>query len=277
MSLKLTIDGASVPIVLRRFPAGETFLRLEDPLAHVHNQAASVEAHVSLEFEGNDDLFNLALLVDALRRQYSKTAIHLIMLYLPYARQDRVCSPGESLSVKVVADFINSLKLDCVYCWNIHSDVGAAVLDNLQQRESHYCFNLSRFDKQNTILVSPDAGANKKVLSLAKLGGFPNVVRADKTRDVMTGKITGTAVYSEHVGNKDFLILDDICDGGRTFTELARELHKLTTGKVMLYVTHGIFSSGVETLDSLFDKMYITNPVGATGKAAVESGKVTVI
>lgn len=261
-----------VEFEMRKFPGGETFLRLPES-AMLWADAATIE----LAFEGNDDLFNLALLVDALRRTYSTDIrIHLSMPYLPYARQDRVCSPGESLSVKVAADFINGLKLTGVKCQNIHSPVGEALLNNLMHDGLDMCFvtMTSVFDCDNTVLVSPDAGANKRVLGIAKYCAYPHVVRADKTRDVLTGKITGTAVYSEHVGTKDFLIVDDICDGGRTFIELAKELRKLTDGKIFLYVTHGIFSAGVDVFDGLVDGIYVTNLMNQSVK---DSPLITVI
>lgn len=264
-----------VNVDLRKFPAGETFVRITDDPA---GDTTSLMVH--LLFEGNDDLFNLALLVDAARRHYGPLPIYMSMPYLPYARQDRVCSPGESLSVKVVADFINSLKLAGVNCQDIHSPVAEALFDNMVHDTLSTCFAAmtTHFrDPDQVVLVSPDAGANKKVLGIAKDYGYPNVVRADKTRDVLTGKITGTAVYSEHVGSKDFLIVDDICDGGRTFIELAKELRKLTDGKIFLYVTHGIFSAGTKVFDGLIDGLYISNPVGATGIEATKQPNVTVI
>ena len=240
---------------MRQFPGGETFLKVPDiDMPDFFS--------ITLHFQGNNDLFNLALLVDAVRREYGNTPrIHLCMPYLPYARQDRVCNPGESLSVKVVADFINGLKLASVRCDDIHSGVGESLLDNLNHFSLTTCFYgvVSAFHRDETVLVSPDAGANKKVLELAKTYGYQHVARADKTRDVLTGFITGTAVYSEHVGDKDFLIVDDICDGGRTFIELAKELKKLTRGNVYLYVTHGIFSAGYEVFTGLIDHIYVSN------------------
>jgi len=273
MSLKLFVGGAIVPFELRQFPAGETFLRLG-------YMPPAWGLSIKLNYESNSDLIDLALLVDALRREYgSEVEIILVMPYMPYARQDRVCSPGESLSLKVVADFINSLGFTEVVCYDLHSNVAEALINNLVHRPAteKIASLLEWLDHDTTVLVSPDAGANKKVLGIAKDHGFAHVVRADKTRDVLTGKVTGTAVYSEHVGNKDFLIVDDICDGGRTFTELAKELRKLTDGQVMLYVTHGIFSAGVEVFDGLVDKLYTSNPVGAKGEAAVASGKVSLV
>lgn len=276
MSLKLTIGDDKTPeVIFSRFPAGETHVRIND-----EGFIGETIAVIEMNFEGNNDLFDLALLVDAARRLYiGDLTIYLHMDYVPYARQDRVCNIGESLSIKVVADFINGLNLDGVFVSDLHSSVAGALFNKLGERTLTMLAPrlAARFQADNTVLVSPDAGANKKVLDLAKWLKFPHVVRADKTRDVLTGAITGTAVYSEHVGTKDFLIVDDICDGGRTFIELAKELKKLTTGRVFLYVTHGIFSKGTEVFDGLIDGIYMVNPVGASGLKAAQQPNVTVI
>lgn len=216
---------------------------------------------IRLDFETNNDLIDLLLMVDAIRRAYKVMQLRLVMPYLPYARQDRVCNPGESLSLKVVADLINSCKFDEVECWDIHSEVGVALLDNLKHRDNVNCgWRLPGLHSiADTVLVSPDAGANKKVFNFAKAHGYEHVVRADKLRDTKTGNILGTTVYTEHVGHKNFLILDDICDGGRTFIELAKVLEDLTDGNIYLYVTHGIFSQGLQPLAPYIDHIYTAN------------------
>jgi ribose-phosphate pyrophosphokinase len=266
--LKLFINGNEAAVTFRKFPAGESHVRIADDLV----RSLGVSAGLQLRFESNDDLFNMLLLADAVRRKYNPTLFTLWMPYLPYARQDRVCSPGESLSVKVVADLVNSVKFDRVFCHDIHSDVGVALIDNLDHMPQTQCaYQMAcNQNKANTVLVSPDAGANKKVLAFAKEYGYNHIVRADKLRDVATGQITETIVYSEHVGSKDFLIVDDIIDGGRTFIELAKKLHQLTTGKIYLYATHGIFSAGGEVFEGLFDAVYVSNLMGKPHPLIVE-------
>lgn len=280
MSVSLKVVGEDISVVRTVFPAGESCLRIVGELPW-YKEKGSVDVIVELKFETNGDLFDLALLMDASRRKFGSVVgnYYLYMDYLPYARQDRVCNEGESLSLKVVGDFINSLKFDSVVCKDIHSEVGVFALDNLRHHTLPLVADRLRFvcKPENTVLVSPDAGANKKVLGFAKSAGYTQVVRADKTRDLATSAITGTIVYSESVGDKDFLIVDDICDGGRTFIELAKELRKLTTGKVFLYVTHGIFSAGTKVFDGLIDHVYTCNPVGATGYEASKQPIITVI
>jgi ribose-phosphate pyrophosphokinase len=156
-----------------------------------------------------------------------------------------------------MCDIVNSLGFSIVIVWDVHSDVSLALLDRVHNKKQHHFYR--RIPWTNTVLVAPDAGAMKKTLEAAKELGLP-MVRADKIRSADTGEITGTVVYSEHIGDRDFLIADDICDGGRTFIELAKVLRPLTNGKIYLYVTHGIFSKGLDVFNGLIDGVYTANP-----------------
>lgn len=266
--MKLFIKGTEVPVLFERFPAGETLVRIGE--TGWSSNYGAVNAVIEFKFKSNDDLINLLLLTDAIRRRWPlpDTSIELYLPYLPYARQDRVCNPGESLSVKVIADLINSQGYSRVTCKDLHSDVSAALIQRLDhieifdKKDVTGCAHWIAKFCDNAILVSPDAGSNKKVFNFAKVHGFRDVVRADKIRNVATGEILETKVFSEHVGNRDFLIMDDICDGGRTFVELAKALRPLTTGKIYLYVTHGLFTKGYDELKQHFDRIYTANLMG---------------
>lgn len=271
MSLKLYVSF--LPINVRRtvFPAGETCFVIEDEKAYIGETPRS--AQITMNFESNSDLFDLALLVDATRRLYTQGVdISLHMPYLPYARQDRVCNKGESLSVKVVADFINSLGFVSVICNDIHSAVGAALIDRLSHVDLvNSATSLLRYiDRGDVVLVSPDAGAEKKVFDFAKAYHFPSVVRASKVRNVATGKIEATTLIDVVPDTaKTLLIVDDICDGGRTFIELAKAL-KATFGRgkpeIHLYVTHGIFSAGLDVFNGFIDRIYVHNLMNKSQK-----------
>lgn len=118
---------------------------------------------------------------------------------------------------------------------------------------------------EKCVLVSPDAGALKKTYDVAKEFGITNIIIANKHRDIATGKIVSTEVpvKPEHRG-KDFVIVDDICDGGRTFIEIAKQIKeslKEDCGKIYLVVTHGIFSAGLKELGTYFDRIYTTNSI----------------
>lgn len=210
----------------------------------------------------SDDVMTLLLLTDAIRREYGNQPIELELPYLPYARQDRVCAPGEALSLKVFTDLINAQNYDLVRVWDPHSDVATALLDNCDVVKG-YTFARKIIDQyrgpmDNLVLVSPDAGANKKIFEAAQYLRISTVVRADKTRDVQTGALSGTEVYGD-VKGKDCLILDDIIDGGFTFILLGNKLKELGASKVVLFCTHGIFSKGADALAGAVDEMYCAN------------------
>lgn len=259
--LTLELSGHDVPLHFTRFPGGEVGVALP-PARWQYTNANTKRGVIKLDYQGDQDLISLLMLTDAVRRACPDVILSLVMPYFPYARQDRVCNPREALSAKVIADLINSQNFASVLCYNLHSDVSVALIDRLVHRTMNDLAFQVATGHSKAILVSPDAGANKKVFDFAKTRGFPDVVRADKVRDTLTGEIKETKVYSDHVGDRDFLILDDICDGGRTFVELAKELKKLTTGKIYLYVTHGIFSKGAEVFEGLIDGIYTNNLMG---------------
>lgn len=214
-----------------------------------------IKAHIT----SSNDIMDLLLTVNAIRQVSPNEKIHLSCPYLPYARQDRVMEKGEALGVKVMCDLINSMNFETVEVWDAHSDVALALLNNVTNFGPETFVQQIPVTKANTILVAPDAGAIKKVFKVAKGLGF-EMVTASKHRSTEDGSITDTEVHSGHVGNKDFLIVDDICDGGRTFIELAKKLKPLTDGRILLYVTHGIFSKGIKPLEDLFDGIYVAKP-----------------
>lgn len=210
---------------------------------------------------GSDSLIEMLLYVDAYRRDRGSNAPILLMApYFPYARQDRVMQPGESHSLKVIANLINSCKFDSVITVDPHSDVVAALVDNLAIMEQHYAvlsvLNQKNISANYDFLIAPDAGALKKIYKLAEKVGLP-VIAAQKVRDTSNGNITSTKVYDSDAAllkGARALVVDDICDGGRTFIELASVLPEMS--RLDLYVTHGIFSKGREALEQAYDNIY---------------------
>lgn len=262
--LRLFIGKDPAEVNIFKFPAGESGVSFSWDDSRTRYVDMGLSCKIELKWEGNEDIINLALLTDAIRRKHPSIEINLDIPYFPYARQDRVCNPGESLSVKVIADIINAIDFKRVYVLDPHSDVLGAVLNNLVVLDNfnnvqNATFILQKGNKK-VALVSPDAGANKKVMGYAKQKPFPlQVIRADKTRDVATGKITGTVVYSEHLGDTNLLVVDDLADGCGTFIPLADELRKITTGTISLFVSHGIFTKGVDIVASAYDNIFVVN------------------
>lgn len=259
MSIIVNINGKECAHAAFLFSGGEVQVRLGEWQSNI--DSFNIEAKI----HNSNDLMELFMVTDAIRRRHNGKPIDLVLKYVPYARQDRVCAPGEAIGIAVLANLINSQMYRVVQMWDPHSDVTPALIDNSQVINQaaiiHRMLGVGRMDAHilKSILVSPDAGANKKVLEVQKQLMFKGVINADKKRDPASGEITGTIVHASNGYTADFLIVDDICDGGRTFIELAKVLKEHTSGKIRLYVTHGIFSKGLDVFDGLIDHIFVAN------------------
>lgn len=217
------------------------------------------EVTVMAYIKSSEDVMKLAMVKDACDRHFTNAVIKLSLPYFPYARQDRVNTAGEALGAKVMGDMINNMCFSQVTVCDPHSDVVAAVLEDVVVESQDWIFKqhmashpiTGKLRTGQAALVSPDAGALKKTMKLAR-HYHAKVVVGEKIRDTSTGEITGTVVHDTNAifpAVEEVIIVDDICDGGRTFTELAKVLkEEHGVKKVGLYVTHGIFSKGKSDL-----------------------------
>jgi ribose-phosphate pyrophosphokinase len=230
--------------------------------------------------KNGNDLLRVFLATDAIRQLKKEAKIWLFLPFVPFARQDRVCEPGEPLSVKVFADMLNNQKYDRVFVYDPHSDVAPALINNCCVIKNHQFVREVRAEilgnaksYSDLLFISPDAGSYKKIFNTVKeLHHTGKIVICDKVRDTATGQIIQTTVNTDDLEGKDVLIVDDICDGGRTFIEIAKELRKRNAGHVFLAVTFGIFSNGFDDLLQWFDRIYCTNLL-----KDVDYGYITVI
>ena len=254
--MSILVNGVAIESF--NFPAGETHVRLS---------GVETPRSTSIDIEANlinsDTVMQLLLTVDGIRRMRPSVEINLTIPYFPYSRQDRVCNFGEALSVRVMADLINSLNCQQVTIVDPHSDVTPALLNNCRViTQADVIIGSQLYDrivKENWALISPDAGAIKKIHQLGRMLSSqdfqPDIFYGDKIRDTQTGRIVSTQFTGDVAGRK-VLIVDDICDGGRTFIELAKKLQEYKAKSIYLYVTHGIFSKGLDILQAYFDQIY---------------------
>ncbi len=233
-----------------KFPCGEVNVKVDTD----YQRTVDVE----FVFEGSDSIMELLLACDAIKRQSRLGVLH--MDYVPFGRQDRVMNDGEALSLKVFCDLINGLGFKCVRVLDPHSDVTTALINNCHVTDQIDTFapeiNVD-FPASLYYLISPDGGALKKIYGIAKATDPLGVIECTKERDVSTGDIKRTIVH--HHGSLegvDCIIVDDICDGGRTFIEIAKVLRSKGCGNITLCVTHGFFTKGIEVFDGLIDNIY---------------------
>jgi len=219
---------------------------------------------VKANLRNSRDIMELLLICEVLKRQ--RCTIGLQIPYIPYARQDRVCNEGEAFSIKVFAKLINDIGAFKVSGWDVHSDVTNALINNFHnvpcQDILSKCSELEKLLSDNSVYIcSPDSGSLKKIQKVQEKFNIDNdrVILATKIRDVSTGNIVNTEVYADNLKGRKVLIIDDICDGGRTFIELAKKIKIIGSGKIILYVTHGIFSKGFEVFENIIDEVWTTD------------------
>ncbi|BDD02634.1 ribose-phosphate diphosphokinase [Aureibacter tunicatorum] len=235
------------------FAGGEPHIKIKSDLTDLKSVI------ISTRIRSFNDIGMLLVAVDALRRAKVNN-LELILPYFPGARQDRVASSGEALTAKVYADLINAQNFDTVTIFDAHSDVSPALINN--------CVNLDNSDFIRTViedideeltLIAPDSGASKKIHHLAEKLAITDVIECSKSRNPDTRELSEFKVYADDLAGKPCLVVDDICDGGRTFIGIAKALKKKNAGKIYLAVSHGIFSWGFDELNKYFEKIFCTD------------------
>jgi ribose-phosphate pyrophosphokinase len=240
-----------------------------EPHIQILSDRISSELVITQRFNNIADLFNIVLANDAAKRKGYET-IHLYLPYFPAARQDRVCNPGEPLTVKVFTDIINSCGFKSVKIFRPHSEVVVALLDRVIVVDLEK-YHVQKIVQQNSDgryfnIVCPDAGAGKSTEKIVRFlieqdkHRTYNLIRCEKIRDVTDGKLLGFTVHeTDDLRGYPTLIVDDICAMGGTFIGLAKKLRTINCGKLMLYTSHADCMAGLNNVASVFDKVYITN------------------
>ncbi len=244
------------------FPDGAVGFRLE-------GYSDPTPTTIVARIQSSRDFVELIMAVDALREQNAPTP-RLVLPCVPNQRQDRACVNGEPVGILAFARQIVALGIKHVTMFDPHSEVTPAVFKALGMSVTVHsqATVVGRFDALNkrlldimTVFVSPDAGANKKTSDLATIYNHSTFIRADKLRDLATGKIKEIVVVNprEEVEGRDCVIMDDLCDAGGTFIGLAAALKAKGARRVELYVTHGLFTKGVNALFPGIDAVWTTN------------------
>lgn len=264
--IELFIDNEQVALSHGIFPDGAVWLKVTGKLPSFARQ---MRVRVAAMRDMNDFML-LAQLVDAVRHAADITVSHLELAWLPWARQDRHMVPGDSFALKVFANLLNTLNFNKVFVLDPHSDAAAAAINNCVVIAQESCLMQSEtlrraIGNHELMLVAPDAGALKKIHNVAKASGAQEYAILTKERDVATGNLTGFALVAGDVAGKDLLIVDDLCDAGGTFIGSAQVLRDAGARSVSLYVTHGVFSKGVENLlnngiDAIYTTTSFTSP-----------------
>lgn len=277
MKLDLTNSTADRPENLlykvSKFPDGQQSLEIPNS-EHDKIRHGTTNVTIVSRLNNFSDLELIICGVKAIRGLNKTMKIDLSVPYFMGARSDRKFVEGGINYVKdVISPIINSLDFDTVTVLDPHSDVIEACVNGFKKAtHTYYRFiafavlNMagSTFNPDEICLISPDSGAYKKTFFVAKVLGVQSIATANKIRDIKTGQIIKTEVPNLPISTTGvplkYVIIDDICDGGRTFIELAKAIREqLPTAQIYLVVTHGIFSAGLDVLTPHFNKIITTN------------------
>jgi ribose-phosphate pyrophosphokinase len=225
--------------IVRRFADMEIFVEIQD---NVRGQDVFVVQSTS--FPANDNLMELLILIDALKRA-SARRITAVIPYYGYARQDRKPGPRTPISAKLVANLIERAGADRVLTLDLHAGQIQGFFDiptdNLFAAPVIVRDIQDRTGGNGIVVVSPDVGGVVRARALAKRIDVPIAI-CDKRRE-RPGESEVMNVIGE-VEGKRCILIDDIVDSGGTLVNAAEALIKHGAVEVSAYITHGVLSGG---------------------------------
>lgn len=240
--MKITTGAGPLPFTLMTFPDGQPHFTLG--ATHTGSYDAAIEAAI----RNPNQLFNILLAKSVL--DLNGFITDLKIRYLMGGRMDRRIDSTQPFTLEVVARLINGAGFRRITILDPHSIMSMGLLNAEAIMPTGIVGQvLAGYSPADTVVIIPDKGAARRVnelLAVADPGWHFTRIQCDKVRDSQTGKLSGFKVLDESLLRrfKSALIIDDLCDGGGTFSGLAEEI-KLVEGDsfpVDLYVTHGIFS-----------------------------------
>ncbi len=247
--------------ICKRFADHEIFVELQENV-----RGEDVFVIQSTAYPANDNLMELLILIDALKRA-SARRITAVMPYYGYARQDRKPGPRTPITAKLVANIIERAGADRVLTLDLHAGQIQGFFDiptdNLFAAPVMVRDIKDRYELDDIMVVSPDVGGVVRARALAKRINAPLAV-CDKQRK-RPGEIESMAVIGE-VDGKRCILVDDIVDSGGTLCNAADVLLKAGAKEVMAYITHGVLSgSAVERIEaSRLKSLVITDSIEPT-------------
>ncbi len=263
--LDLPITEASV----RRFADEEVFVEI-----HENVRGEDVFVVQSTSYPANDNLMELLICIDALRRASAKR-ITAVLPYFGYARQDRKPGPRTPISAKLVANLITVAGAHRVLSIDLHAGQIQGFFDiptdNLYAAPVMSEDIKSRFSGRAITVVSPDVGGVVRARALAKRLDNAPLAIVDKRRE-KPGESEVMNIIGD-VAGRFCILIDDIVDSAGTLCNAAAALKEAGAEGVVAYCTHGVLSGGaVQRVDnSDLSELVITDSIAAREAAAASA------
>ena len=243
---------------IQRFADDEVYVEIKENI-----RGEDVFVIDSLSHPANDNLMELLVIMDALKRASAKR-ITAVIPYYGYARQDRKPGPRTPISAKLVANLITTAGADRVLTLDLHAEQIQGFFDiptdNLFAGPVFSKDIKEKYDIGNLVAVSPDIGGVVRARAIAnKIGASIAIV--DKRRS-KPGESEVMNIIGD-VKGKDCIILDDIIDSAGTISNAANRIMDLGANSITSYVTHGVLTGkALERINnSKLTELVITNSI----------------
>ena len=268
-NLKLKLVNSNI----KRFADGEIYVEINENI-----RGNSIFVIQSISTPANDNLMELLICIDALRRSSAKN-ITAVIPYFGYARQDRKVVPRTAISAKLVSNLITNAGAHRIVTVDLHAGQIQGFfdipVDNLFSTPIFSKHIKKYISNKNIICVAPDVGGVERARALGqKLNVGLAIV--DKRRSA-----PGKSQVMNIIGNvkgKNCLLVDDIIDSGGTIVSATKALKEKGAKDVYVYVTHGVLSgNAVEQINnSKIKKLILTDTIDNSNKIK-KSSKIVVL
>ena len=260
LSLKISkyLKNRLVRSSIRKFSDGEIYIEINENI-----RGNSIFVIQSVSSPANDNLMELLLCIDALKRSSAKN-ITAVIPYFGYARQDRKVVPRTSISAKLVSNLITKAGADRVVTIDLHAGQIQGFfdipVDNLFATPIFARHVKKKIKKKNLICVAPDVGGTERARALGK---FLNAGLAiiDKRRPAPGKSVVMNVVG--YVKGKTCIIVDDIIDSGGTIVNASNALIERGAKEVHVYITHAVLSGNAvaKIKNSKIKRLVITDTI----------------
>ena len=265
LSVKISkyLKNRLVRSTIRKFSDGEIYIEIDENI-----RGNSIFVIQSVSSPANDNLMELLLCIDALKRSSAKN-ITAVIPYFGYARQDRKVVPRTSISAKLVSNLITKAGADRVVTIDLHAGQIQGFfdipVDNLFATPIFARHIKNKIKNRNLICVAPDVGGTERARALGKFL-HAGLAIIDKRRPA-----PGKSEVMNVIGNvkgKTCIIVDDIIDSGGTIVNASNALLDRGAKEVHVYVTHGVLSGkAVEKITkSKIKRLVVTDTIDNSDK-----------
>ncbi len=243
---------------IRKFADGEIYIEINENI-----RGNSIFIIQSVSSPANDNLMELLLCIDALKRSSAKN-ITAVIPYFGYARQDRKVVPRTSISAKLVSNLITKAGADRVVTVDLHAGQIQGFfdipVDNLFSTPIFARHAKKKIKSKKIICVAPDVGGTERARALGKLLNVGLAI-VDKRRP-KPGQSQVMNVIGD-VKNQTCIIVDDIIDSGGTIVNAAKALKARGAKDVYVYITHGVLSGDAvkKIKNSVIKNLVITDTI----------------